>query len=99
MSSVNQEGRYGLHWEFLDKGKNLSADCLGYYNSLRQCTPLAKEFGIANRILSRRKDGEELILFVIDSETAEVYDYCPWEQVFKLQPLHAILNDGKEITL
>lgn len=99
MSIVSKEGRYCLQWEFLDKNKDLSADTLGYYNSIEQCTPLAREFGIANKILSRRKDGEELILFIIDYDTAEIYDYCPWTQEFKLQPLHEILNDGKEITL
>ena len=101
MSILNSEdGRYGLYWELLDKDGNLEADCLGYYDSLRQLIPLAKEFGIANKILTRKKTlGEELVMFCIDHDTGTIYDYCPWEQVFNLNDSHKMLQDGKELTL
>ena len=112
MSILNsKDGRYRLYWRLLDKDGNREADCLGYYNSMQQLTPLAKEFGIANKILTRKKTlGEELVMFCIDHDTGNIYDYCPWEQAFRGRNFkfrqckhktdsHEMLQDNGELTL
>ena len=99
----SSEGRFSLHWECLFPEGGVEGDTLGYYNTLEQLTPLAKEFGIANKILTRCKNedtkGQKLIMFVIDHDTADIYDYCPWEQKFNLADPHVPLNDGEGLRL